>query len=164
MKLYSTIPTENGLLTSLQTLKIENNDLIGSIPTELFQLTNLHYFNLGRNQLTGTIPTEISQLSNLEKFIINGNRGITGQIPTTISQLSWLRKTFLDGTSLSSDANMICSLPHFRADMNADDDIGLAYADCGDVDGNYREVHCDCCRCCADVDNDGMGCSMMLIK
>ena len=54
MNLYgATIPTENGLLTSLKILNIENNNLIGTFPTELCQLTNLKYLNLGRNTLTG---------------------------------------------------------------------------------------------------------------
>ena len=151
MNLYGTIPTENGLLTSLEILNLDNNNLIGTIPTELCQLTNLQYLNLGRNRLTGNLPTEIGQLSDLETFLVNRNPEISGSIPSTITQLTSLRTTFLDGTSVTSGVNQICTLPNY---LSGDDTV-VAYADCG---GN-AEVECDCCRCCNDMDNNGEGCS-----
>jgi Leucine rich repeat len=162
--LYGTLPTENGLLTSLQTLNIEHNDVIGTMPTELCQLTNLEYLNLGRNALTGSIPTEIGHLSNLEKFMLNSNRGVSGSVPASIALLTSLRTVYLDGTGLTSGVDHICTLPNFRDGGGSDDDDGMvAYADCGNVDGIAAEVNCECCRCCADIANNGMGCSMDLI-
>ena len=164
MNLYgATIPTENGLLTSLEILNMESNNLIGTFPTELCQLSNLKYLNLGRNTLMGTIPIEIGQLSNLETFLLNGNEAISGAVPTSITQLSSLRTTFLDGTSVTSGVNLICTLPQFRSA----DIMAVAYADCGNSttgssnsDGTTNmEVECECCRCCNDMDNNGMGCS-----
>ena len=158
----ATIPTENGLLTSLQIFTIENSNVVGTIPTELFQLTNLKHLNLGRNDLTGSIPAEIGDLSNLESLILHGNSDITGSIPTTITQLTSLRTTLLDGMSVSSGVDQICRLPMYRAAATvggAGGDV-VAYADCGNSNDTNGEVECECCRCCDDSENNGMGCSM----
>ena len=59
-----TIPTELGLLYSLQWANLSRNRLTGSIPTEIAQLP-LFTLNLRHNELTGTFPTELALLSSI---------------------------------------------------------------------------------------------------
>jgi Leucine-rich repeat (LRR) protein len=146
MSLYGTIPTENGLLTSLEILNLDSNNVIGTIPTELCQLSNLYHLNLGHNMLTGSIPTEIGLLSNLEHLMLNSNPDMSGSVPTTITQLTSLQTTFLDGTNVTSGVNQICTLPNFRTGGN----MAMAFVSCDSNASNdtaHFEESCDCCRC-----------------
>ena len=149
-----TIPTENGLLTSLQIFNLEHNDIIGTIPTELGQLTNLLNLNFGRNMLTGSIPVEIGRLSNLEYLSLRQNAQLVGSLPSSMTQLTLLQETLLDGTSVTLGIHQMC-----RADGSM-----VVYTDCDakNIGGNYSTivVDCECCRCCNDIDNNGTGCSV----
>lgn len=181
-----TIPSEFGALSHLRLLFLGDNEYsIGQIPTSFVNLTQLEdlsirhsqlsgtfdlshlpksliYLDLGSNALTGSIPAHIGNYSNLEFFILNNNPGITGSLPTAITQLTLLRATFLDGTSLTSGVDQICTLPKFLAIGSSRYDV-VAYADCGKIDGNNdtnAEVDCACCRCCTDIAENAMGCSI----
>jgi len=84
------IPTTIQFLTSLATLKIENNTLTGSIPTEIGLLTELTRLHLTSNSWTGTIPSEIGKLTNLKSLRILDLQEIKGSIPTEIGLLNKL--------------------------------------------------------------------------
>ena len=68
-ELTGEVPSQFGLLISLEELALEDNDLIGSIPTELGS-TGLKLIELSNNKLTGPIPTELGLLTTLEDIIV----------------------------------------------------------------------------------------------
>lgn len=78
------IPTEIGLLTTLETLDLAENELEGWIPAALWNLTDLRYLYLHQNKLSGPISNKISRLSKLVKFYAGENR-LTGTLPTGLA-------------------------------------------------------------------------------
>jgi len=103
------IPTEIGLLSSLETIYLYKSSFSGTtsgttsgtIPTEIGQLTSLKFLWLKLNALlTGTIPTEIGQLSSLDRLFLNDN-ALTGTIPTEIGQMASLNELFLNDNALT---------------------------------------------------------------
>ncbi|KAB2620097.1 receptor protein kinase TMK1 [Pyrus ussuriensis x Pyrus communis] len=54
--LRGTISTNYSLITFLQTLRLDNNNLTGTIPQELTQLPNLQEIDVSNNQLDGQVP------------------------------------------------------------------------------------------------------------
>ncbi|KAM1326521.1 hypothetical protein EV2_011271 [Malus domestica] len=54
--LRGTISTNYSLITFLQTLRLDNNNLTGTIPKELTQLPNLQEIDVSNNQLDGQVP------------------------------------------------------------------------------------------------------------
>jgi len=90
------IASEIGLLSNLESITLENNELTGTLPSEFFSLTKLTSALIYYNQLTGTISSEIGLLSNLEgKFQMKGNK-FTGTIPTEIGLLTSIDNFDLD--------------------------------------------------------------------
>ncbi len=84
--LSGTIVPELALLTSLETLLVDENALVGTIPTELGYLTDLKKLGMNDNLFGGPIPTEFGKLSNLEDINLSSNI-LSGSIPTEIG--SW---------------------------------------------------------------------------
>ena len=98
--LYGVLPSELGLLESLESLKIgynsntsAGNSLSGTIPTQLGGLTGLTRLAMGVNSLTGAIPTQLGGLTGLTTLRMNWN-ALTGAIPTQLGGLTGL--TVLD--------------------------------------------------------------------
>ncbi|CAN6675366.1 unnamed protein product [Malus baccata var. baccata] len=54
--LSGTISSNYSLLTTLRTLRLDNNNLTGTIPKELTQLPNLQQIDVSNNQLFGQVP------------------------------------------------------------------------------------------------------------
>jgi len=70
----SRVPSELGLLSTLQRLLLPDLGLQGSIPSNLFsRLTNLVELDLQANQLTSVLTTELSQLTNLQVLRLQHN-------------------------------------------------------------------------------------------
>lgn len=177
-----TIRPEFGQLSSLRLLFMGDNDFApGPLPSSLANLSsledlslrnseihdffnashlpkNLVYLDLGSNHMFGNVTSELGNLKRLEVLILNDNQNITGTIPSSIANLQKLRVAFLDGTSLTSGFDQICSLPMFSASTSLKKVV--AYADCGRGGDDDVEVDCDCCQCCADLENKGRGCSI----
>jgi hypothetical protein len=63
--LTGTLPSEIGLMTRLQSLRLEGLHLVGSLPSEIGQLIDLTSLNVGCSESFGQLPTEINQLSKL---------------------------------------------------------------------------------------------------
>jgi hypothetical protein len=97
--LSGSIPTELGLLKSVQSLVLSGNQLTGLIPTELGQLTSLGKLSLSKNFLTGPIPLELSRLQQtLYTADFEDNPMLSGVVPEAICQLnsSCISKNKLD--------------------------------------------------------------------
>jgi Leucine-rich repeat (LRR) protein len=81
----NSIPTEIGLLTSLQQLNLKNIGF-GTICTEMGLLTSLTYLSLSYSNINGTIPTQIGVLTRLISLYLDHNY-LTGSLPTEIGNL-----------------------------------------------------------------------------
>lgn len=106
-----TIPTEVGLLSSLEFLWLDGNALFGSIPAELFELQNLESVSVAANELSGTLPSEIGLATELFTLDLANNL-ISGSLENAVAPrvtfLS-LEGNLLDGTiplDFSSMTNM----------------------------------------------------------
>ncbi len=81
------IPSENGLLTSLQKFVLTDTfSVTGNIPTELCDLTILRSLHLSGNVLSGSIPRCINNMSNLKLLDLTYNQ-LSGKIPETLCQV-----------------------------------------------------------------------------
>jgi Leucine-rich repeat (LRR) protein len=84
--LTGTIPSELGLLSSIQALELGQNQLKGSLASEIGNLENAVELLLYENLLTGIIPSELGQLSNVEILALCNN-SLTGIIPPELGAL-----------------------------------------------------------------------------
>jgi hypothetical protein len=66
--LTGVLPTELGLLTSMEHLTFGGNPITGRVHSELALLTRLTFLSLRQTNLTGTIPKEFSRLTALTTF------------------------------------------------------------------------------------------------
>lgn len=98
------LPSEIGLLTKLQILKLDNDGFLGTIPTEIGELDKLRHFlargNDVSNRFSGTLPTQIGKLKNVNTFAIPDNR-ISGTIPDQIGDMTILRRWEVQENELS---------------------------------------------------------------
>ena len=81
--LQGQLPPEIGLLSSLVSLRLDKNDLVGTLPSTLEGLTALEYINLSELDLTGRIPLSMSWMTNLETVRLHDNEFI-GSLPTDV--------------------------------------------------------------------------------
>jgi len=116
----STIPTEIGLMTTMEWLFLSNNLFDGPLPSTLGLLTNLtifHLFDLNLNQslpselglltaishltlsktsITGTIPTEFALMTQMSSLVL-ANNILSLQIPTELFEITSLTILALNG-------------------------------------------------------------------
>eukprot|EP01123_Difflugia_compressa_P014029 TRINITY_DN6912_c0_g1_i1.p1 TRINITY_DN6912_c0_g1~~TRINITY_DN6912_c0_g1_i1.p1 ORF type:complete len:202 (+),score=35.50 TRINITY_DN6912_c0_g1_i1:77-682(+) len=82
--LFGHIPTEIGYLGGAITgLELNRNTLFSSIPSQIGLLTHLIKLDVQENTLNGTLPTSLASLSNLKMFWIIGNQ-ITGTVDISL--------------------------------------------------------------------------------
>ncbi|XP_043692165.1 putative receptor like protein 25 [Telopea speciosissima] len=94
----------SGILTTLITIDLSNNNFKGKIPDALGNLKALKVLNLSGNSLTGQIPFSLGNLSELESLDLSRNK-FSGEIPRQLTNL-----TFLSVLNLSYN-NLIGSIP-----------------------------------------------------
>ncbi|XP_066334831.1 receptor-like protein EIX2 [Miscanthus floridulus] len=75
--------------TSMTSIDLSSNDLIGEIPEEIVVLDALVNLNLSRNHLTGVIPKKIGEMRSLQSLDLSRNM-LSGEIPATLSNLTFL--------------------------------------------------------------------------
>ncbi|TXG54852.1 hypothetical protein EZV62_020108 [Acer yangbiense] len=75
--------------SSLMSLELGYNKLIGSLPVSLGYLNNLRYLHLWYNSFHGSIPPSIRNLSSLEELYLSGNQ--MNGMPESLGQLSALK-------------------------------------------------------------------------
>ncbi|CAD6337056.1 unnamed protein product [Miscanthus lutarioriparius] len=91
-----------GNLTKLETLLLQNNNIIGPIPTEIGKLAKLRTLVLSSNKLHGTIPNSLGCLGSLQYIDLSYNN-LSGPIPKTSA------RTFnIVGNPLISAAEQDC--------------------------------------------------------
>nr|XP_048330744.1 receptor kinase-like protein Xa21 [Ziziphus jujuba var. spinosa] len=89
--------TTIGSLSSLSTLKLDNNDLTGFVPTTIGGLQKLQGLYLNGNKPQGFIPSEICKLDSLVDLFLANNK-LSGSIPECLGNLDSLRTLSLNST------------------------------------------------------------------
>ena len=97
-QLVGSVPTQLGLLTSLQNLNLADNPLGGaSIPIEIGRLVDLETLDLRASKWTGPLPSEIGLCTKLTMLDL-WDTDLTGTVPTEISNAKSLgTQTFCTG-------------------------------------------------------------------
>lgn len=93
------VPSDVFDMTSLETLDVSNNELIGALPGEIRFLKNLESLDASDNAMTG-VPAEIGQLSELQYLDLSNNE-LTG-LPNELGNLSSLLRLDLRGNAVSA--------------------------------------------------------------
>ena len=97
---YTTIPTELGLLTQLTKLELTQNQFNSTIPSSLGNLIRLNWLDLGDNRLTGNIPSALGNLWGLKYLGLYKNR-LTGTIPSAVGDMTELLALYLSNNQLT---------------------------------------------------------------
>jgi Leucine-rich repeat (LRR) protein len=87
-------------LSSMVTIDLSSNYLIGGIPEEITSLKLLKNLNLSRNYLNGRIPHEIGFMQSLESLDLSSNK-FSGEKPPSLSNISFLSYLNLSYNNLS---------------------------------------------------------------
>jgi len=76
------------------------NSLTGSVPAEIGSITILASLNLRSNRLGGPIPSSLGSLSLLITLFLHTN-SFTGTVPSSLASLTKLQTLYLQGNSLA---------------------------------------------------------------
>lgn len=106
--LGGTLPTTLTRLSRLTTLYIfgfggNDNGLQGTIPSELGLMRSLELVNLSGNRFSGSLPSELGRLAGLYEFRVHYNR-LSGTIPMQLLSWSRIAHVHMHMNSLSGDA------------------------------------------------------------
>ena len=113
-QLVGDVPTQLGLLTSLQSLNLAGNNLGGThMPSEIGRLVDLETLDLRASKWTGPIPSEIGLCTKLTMLDL-WDTDLTGTVPTEISNAKSLgTQTFCTGIYW-----LLYSIIHFVTSSN----------------------------------------------
>lgn len=100
--LVGSLPEEIGYLIDMQNLDLDNNQLIGGIPASIGKIQQLGGLYMSGNQFTGEIPSEICNLSKLRYCYLYNNQ-LTGNIPESFGNLSNLKYCYLHNNQLTGN-------------------------------------------------------------
>jgi len=120
-KLTGTIPPSLGLNnTALQRIRLSGNMISGNIPTEIGLLPSLELIDFSSNNIQGSVPSQLGLCASLRHIELSNNLGVRGKIPSELGALARLETfnfyfTRLEGTVPSE----ICALPNITV-MEAD--------------------------------------------
>ena len=96
MDLAGRIPSEVAMISTLTSLRCDNNAFTGEVPSEIWTLTQLELMFLGNNFLNGTISKELGNLQQLTDL------SLANQLSGTVPDLRSLSKlTYLELSSQS---------------------------------------------------------------
>ena len=161
--MFTSIPTELGRLTFLDTLSLFENNLEGTIPSELSGILRLILLDLSNNGLSGPIPSELGSLFDMRDRIDLSFNHLTGQIPTELGNLDRLRLLDFQHNKLSGtippEFSALSRLTTIRIDSNNligtiplqvcttfNQTLPAFYGDCSEFSDG-----CPCCTsCCVD--------------
>lgn len=83
------IPSELGLLDSLNRLDLAYNNFSKTVPVRLFEATKLRYIDLSHNSLSGPIPAQIKSMKSLNHLDLSSNH-LNGSLPESLTELGSL--------------------------------------------------------------------------
>ncbi|XP_010506042.1 PREDICTED: receptor protein kinase-like protein ZAR1 [Camelina sativa] len=86
------IPSELGLLDSLNRLDLAHNNFSKTVPVRLFAATKLRYIDLSHNSLSGPIPVQIKSMTSLNHLDFSSNH-LNGSLPESLAELGSLAGT-----------------------------------------------------------------------
>jgi Leucine-rich repeat (LRR) protein len=89
-ELSGPIPESLGDLSYLRVVDLDNNELTGSIPESLYNATLLEVIDLDSNELTGTLSSRVGELTNLYFLQLDKN-SMVGVLPDELGNLDSLR-------------------------------------------------------------------------
>jgi len=118
-------------LGKLSSFKVNDNNLSGPIPSEIGLLSTLDKLFINNNNFSGTIPVELGNL-NVTMMHLHENILLTGTIPSTLQEIPALDFLTLSNTSFSGQVpNGLCDAV---GDTNYTcTDIGGLFSICYDV-------------------------------
>lgn len=93
------------------TLRLRENNLVGTIPPELGGLDELFILFMDDNRLSGQIPPELSKFKRLRDLFLDGNAEISGRLPPELGYTGGLE--YLD----VSDTNLTGPVPRTFANL-----------------------------------------------
>ncbi|KAI3689343.1 hypothetical protein L2E82_47297 [Cichorium intybus] len=100
-QLIGQIPLELGKLSLLESLDLSSNGFNGLIPSSLGNLTRLYYLNLHENTLSGPVPVELGEgPTGLLELRLSANH-LTGSIPTSFENFTRLERLHLHNNELT---------------------------------------------------------------
>jgi Leucine rich repeat/PT repeat len=146
------LPTQFGVITSLQSLELGSNLITGSITSEfLLSLAKLALLDLSSNQLTGTLPSALGRMSTLKTLSLSTN-AIHGTIPSQLASLSSknggaLRTLDLSYTKISGKVpEQLCSFATagnlFNSTINVQGASLACYEPCWlNIEQSYRDTY-----------------------
>ncbi len=94
------IPQSIGLLTELEELYLDQNNLQYAIPNAFSALTSLHTVSLSENHLTSTLPASLVEIKSL-KYLEAYSNSLTGALPSTW-RCKLLKECLLNDNQFSS--------------------------------------------------------------
>ncbi|BAB11660.1 receptor-like protein kinase [Arabidopsis thaliana] len=97
-----TLSSGIGILTTLKTLTLKGNGIMGGIPESIGNLSSLTSLDLEDNHLTDRIPSTLGNLKNLQ-FLTLSRNNLNGSIPDSLTGLSKLINILLDSNNLSGE-------------------------------------------------------------
>ncbi|XP_050148386.1 LRR receptor-like serine/threonine-protein kinase GSO1 isoform X3 [Malus sylvestris] len=103
-------------ISTLTTLTVYKNSLIGSIPDNICQhLPNIQVLHLGSNQFSGPLPSKLGQCKGLGILLL-GENNFTGTIPKNIGNLTQLTALYLGFNNLTGSlpANIGLGVPNLK--------------------------------------------------
>ncbi|KAL2253619.1 protein NSP-INTERACTING KINASE 3 [Sesamum indicum] len=100
LSLSGTLSPGIGNLTNLQSVLLQNNEIMGAIPPVIGKLEKLQTLDLSNNKLTGDIPDSLGDLKNLNYLRLNNN-SLTGPIPDSLTKVESLTLVDLSFNNLS---------------------------------------------------------------
>ncbi|XP_057439744.1 protein STRUBBELIG-RECEPTOR FAMILY 6-like isoform X2 [Lotus japonicus] len=95
---------------NVQRLNLAYNNITGTVPYSISNLTSLTHLNLSHNQLLQGLSVDFYNLSTLSKLDLSFN-SLTGDLPQTLSSLSAITTMYLQNNQFTGTINVLAYLP-----------------------------------------------------
>jgi Leucine-rich repeat (LRR) protein len=109
----------SNLSSTLGTLFVDNNNIVGTIPSGIVNLVNLERLQMWNNRFSGKISADIGKLQMLREMDLSDN-SLSGNIPYSFGNLTLLLKLRLSNNNLQG------SIPSSLAKCQSLNSLGLS--------------------------------------